>query len=132
MLDSPSYWFANVREPLTLFGRWVGAGAAAPTPVANTTRPTGPGAPQGAPITIVRNGVGNLTVTLPSPVGVVQSYDFWICSGANNKACLVAPPAVGANSFTVLVEYAANGVAVDVAATEELLMEVTSSIAVRP
>lgn len=132
MLDSPPTWAVNVREPFTLYGRWAGAGASVPTPVANTTRPTGPGAPQGAPIAIARSGVGALTVTIPNPVGTIQNYSFGVASAAADKNVRTAPPAAGSGAFALQITFHANGVAVDLAVGEELLMEITSSTAVRP
>ena len=134
MLDSPANQYVNCKEPLTLYGRWVGAGASVPTPIAKTTRPTGPGAPQGGPIAISRSGVGTLTVTLPNPIGIIQSYRFWVASGssATDKNVRITPPAVGSNSFALAVTFHANGVAVDLAASDELLMCVVSSITQNP
>ena len=124
--------YTNCKEPVTLMGRWVGAGASAPTPVAKTTRPTGPGNPQGGPITITRSGVGTLLVQLPTPVGPIQTYGFQVASGANNKNVGISPPAAGATSFALQISYHANAVAVDLAATEELLMTVIFALSQNP
>jgi hypothetical protein len=134
MLEDPGTWFINCKEPLFLMGRWLGAAASVPTPVAKTTRPTGPGAPQGGPIAISRSGVGTLSVVLPSPFGVIQSYEFWVNSGtsATDKNVRTTPPTAGSGTFALQVTFTANGVAVDLAATDELCMFVVSSISANP
>jgi hypothetical protein len=129
--------YVNCKEPVHLMGRWAGAGASVPTPVAKTTRATGPSNPTGSaagggPITISRSGVGTLLVTLPNPIGVLQNYAFWCASSANNKNVNIVPPAPGANSFALTITYHANTVAVDLAAGEELMMDVNASLSTSP
>jgi len=117
----------DFNEPVHICGRFTGAGAGAPTPVANV-----PGA-QSTKATVTYNSTGNIYVTLlDPPLGVVQSYDFWIGSPANNKNVQVAPPAAGSYQFKLLVTYHANGVAVDVASSEELVMDIWTARTAKP
>jgi hypothetical protein len=109
-------------EPTLHCARYVGAGAAAPTPVASVKDA------QSTKTSITRSGVGALVVTLLDvPLGVVQTYDFWAACPANDKNVRMTPPTAGSYAFTLQVGYHANGVAVDLAATEELCMEVWTS-----
>jgi len=131
--------YINCKEPAVFMGRWTGAGAAVPVAVAKTTRGTGPTSPTGSstsggPITIARSGVGTLSVTLPNPVGIIQNYSFWVCTGssATDKNVRITPVVAGSNTFALQVTFHANGVAVDLAVNDELQMEVISSLSQNP
>jgi hypothetical protein len=107
----------HFNQPTILTGRFAGAGAAAPTPV------TGVKDSQAVRTTITRNTTGNLVVQfLDTPLGILQSYDFWVCS--NNQAdrnVRVTPPTAGAPyTFQLNVTFMGNAAAADVAAGEEL------------
>lgn len=129
MYDAPGAEFVNCKEPAWIMGRWLGAGAATPTVVAKTTKLTGN---PGAVPAISRSGVGTLSVVIAAPVGIVQSYDFWVNSGssATDKNVRVTPPSGG--TFALQVTFHANGTAVDLAATDELCMMVVTSLAPNP
>lgn len=109
----------HFNEPTLLVGRFLGAGASVPTPIANVKDSAA------TRCTITRSAVGNLVVTFTdTPLGVVQSYDFWVASPANNKNISITPPTVGSYAFTLLCSYHANGVNVDISSSEELVFEV--------
>lgn len=122
-------FYANCKEPVVIFGRWLGNGGATPTVVTNTTRPVGPGT--SGQLQILWNSTGNLTVTMPSQVGTIQNYDFTVQSGnAHCKIVKVTPPSAGV--FTLQVAYAANDVAVDLVNTEELTALIVTTLAPHP
>lgn len=122
-------FYANCKEPVVIMGRWLGNSGATPTVVAKTTRPVGPGT--SGQLQILWNSTGNLTVTMPSPVGTIQNYLFDVqSSNAHCKVVKVAPPSAGV--FTLQVVYAANDVAVDLVNTEELTAFIVTTLAPNP
>ncbi len=124
MLDSRPL-NTHYNEPTNIVGRFTGAGTSAPTAVANVID-------SGSLVSVLtRSGVGTLSFVLQEPIGVIQNYDFWIASAANNKNVSVTPPGTGF-TFALQVSWQANGVAVDVAANEELLFEINKSNSGRP
>lgn len=117
----------HFNEPLLLTGRFVGANAAAPAPIANV--------PDAAATrcTIARVSAGNLTIQfIDTPLGVVQSYDFWVNSATNNKICQVTPIGVGLYTFTCNITYAGNGAAGDINPSEELNFQIWTARTVKP
>lgn len=113
----------HFKQPTKLCGRFAGAGASVPTPVA-----LNPDA-QATRCTITRNAAGNLNVQfLDTPLGIVQNYDFWVCSNnAADSNVRVTPPTAGSYNFRLNIVFAANGTARDVAVGEELCFEITTS-----
>lgn len=106
-------------EPVFLCGRFTGGAAGAQlVPVAGTTK---------SGLTVVHNGAansGNYTVTIPTPVGTIQSYYADCRSPTADKNVRATPPLAGATSLNLLVTFHANGSAVDVLTTEELVIDV--------
>lgn len=115
---SPVAFAGPGREWKAFKARWTGNTTSVPTPVQYV--------PAAAPtqLAITRSGVGTCNVSVVNvPVGVCQNYDFWISSpvgSANSKNVLVTPPTAGVNLWQLKFVWANNGVAVDLATTEEL------------
>lgn len=109
----------HFNEPTLLAGRFLGANTSAPT-VVTAVKDSAP-----TSTSMTRNGVGNLTVVfLDKPLGIPQCYDFWAACPANNKNVQITPPTTAApGTYNLLVTFAANGVAVDLQNTEELVFE---------
>lgn len=109
----------HFNQPTLIAARWAGAGSSAPTPVANVKDA------QATKTTITLNSTGNITVQfLDTPMGIFQSYDFWVASNnAADKNVRVTPPTVGSYAFQLNVTYMANGSAVNIAVGEELVCE---------
>lgn len=114
-----------VNEPANIFGRFTGAGTSVPTAVANV-----PGAGANV-IALTRSGVGTLSAVLQDTIGVIQNYDWWVSSPANNKSVAITPPGTGF-TFALQVSWSANAVAVDLQANEELVFEINKSESSRP
>ena len=122
-------------EPTLWTGRFVGAGTnTKPTAIAYTSKK----------LTLTYGNLGAMNVTLSDPTvgqsgngltGVVQCYDFWIASplkgGANLKQVCITPPTVNSAVFVLQVQYA-NGTAIDIASTEELVCEIWTSRSASP
>lgn len=115
----------HYNEPTNLAGRFTGAGTSVPAAVANVID-SGP-----LVSVLTRSGVGTLSFVLQEPVGVIQNYDFWVASPANNKSVSVTPPGTGF-TFALQVSWSANGTAVDLQANEELVFEINKSNSGRP
>jgi hypothetical protein len=112
-------------NPTVWMGRFTGTGANVPVAVGFTSRK----------MTIVRNGTGNVTITLSDPTlgqsgngltGVVESSSAWVnttnIAGTNIKDAVVQPIAANSAAFIVNIQFR-NGTAVDLAATDELNFE---------
>lgn len=109
----------HFKSPALIAARFVGAGASVPTPIAQVNDA------QATKSTLARSGVGLLTFTpKDAPMGVIQCYSFEVASPANNKNVQVTPPTPGSYLFTLAITYHANGVAVDIASSEELVIEI--------
>jgi hypothetical protein len=117
----------HFNEPTLLTGRFVGAGNASPTPVANVKDSAA------TRCTVTHGSVGNSVFTFTdTPLGTVQSYDFWVNSATNNKNCQVTPPAAGSYVFVCNVTYHANGASVDVVSSEEINFQIWTARTSQP
>jgi hypothetical protein len=117
----------HFNQPTLIALRFAGAGASVPTPVANVKDAAA------SRCTITRSGVGTLSIQLlDTPLGVVQSYGFWVESGSADKNVRVTPPAAANYTFTANITYHANGVAVDLANGEELVAEIWAARTSQP
>lgn len=110
----------SFNEPVLLMGRFLGNATGNVIPVAGTTK---------GGLTVVRTGTGAHTITVPTPVGVVQSFCCWLNQptgtvSPNTKTVYSNSVANNVTSIPIQVALASNSSANDLTATEELCVEI--------
>ena len=118
-------------EPTLWLGRFKGAGTnSIPLAVASTSKKMAITTYSNLGAMVVTINDAAAPATTGGSTGVVQSYSAWVGSGligaANAKQVQMSPPSANSAAFTLQIQYA-NGTAIDIATTEELVVEVWTS-----